>query len=187
MAPSSPCGLPSGEIALAFHETEKGAHMIRYLKIILVVFVGLQGLAYFIANSVNFEYALLAVGEVLSQRDSPAYQNLILPPVTNPALIKVALIIIMTGELLVGVLSFIGAFNMLGAAGKPAAAFEASKKFAILGAGMALIVWFGGFTVIGAALFQMWQGQVGVSSFEGAHMYLVPSGIVLLFVAMKDD
>ena len=161
--------------------------MIRYLKIILVVFVGLQGLSYFIANTINFDYALLAVGEVLSQRDSPAYQNMILPPVTDPLLLKLALVIIMTGELLVGVLCFIGAFNMLAAAGKPAAVFEASKKFAILGCGMALIVWFGGFTVIGAALFQMWQGQIGVASFEGAHMYLMPSGIILLFVNMKDD
>ncbi|PQA87231.1 DUF2165 family protein [Hyphococcus luteus] len=161
--------------------------MIRYLKIILVVFVGLQGLIYFIANAVNFEYALAAVGAVLSQQDSPAYQNLIAPPIVNPLLVKLALVTIMTGELFVGVLSFIGAFNMLGAAGKPAHDFEAAKKFAILGCGMALIVWFGGFTVIGAALFQMWQGQVGVSSFEGAHMYLMPSGIVMLFVAMKDD
>lgn len=161
--------------------------MIRYLKIILIIFAGLQGLSYFIANLVNFEYALLAVGEVLSQRDSPAYQNLILPPITNPLLIKSALVAIMAGELLVGVLCFIGALNMFAAAGKPAAAFEASKKFAILGCGMALIVWFGGFTVIGTALFQMWQGQIGAGSFEGAHMYLVPSGIILLFVNMKDD
>ena len=72
-------------------------------------------------------------------------------------------------------------------ASAPATDFNGAKTYAVLGCGMALIVWFGGFTVIGAALFQMWQGQVGVSSFEGAHMYLVPSGIVLLFVAMKDD
>lgn len=161
--------------------------MIRLVKIILVVFVGLQGLFYFISNFANFEYAQMAVGEVLSQRDSPVYQNLIVPPVTDPTLVVAALVLIMTGELLVGLISFKGAWDMLGKIKAPAAAFNAAKKYAILGCAMALIVWFCGFTVIGAALFQMWQGQVGVSSFEGAFIYLGTSAFVLLFVNMPDD
>lgn len=161
--------------------------MIRLVKIILVVLVGLQGLFYFISNTVNFEYALMAVGEVLSQRDSPVYQNHIIPPITSPLLVQMALIIIMTGELLVGLISFKGALDMVAKLGAPADAFNASKKYAILGCAMALIVWFGFFTVIGTALLQMWQGQVGQGSMGDAHRFLVGSGLVLLFVNMKDD
>ncbi|MEZ5915048.1 MAG: DUF2165 family protein [Parvularculaceae bacterium] len=40
---------------------------------------------------------------------------------------------------------------MLGAMSGPAAGFNASKSMAIWGCGMALIVWFGIFTVIGGA------------------------------------
>ncbi len=160
--------------------------MIRLVKIILVVLVGLQGLFYFISNTVNFEYALLAVGEILSQRDSPIYQNLIIPPITNPLITKLALITIMTGELLVGLISFKGAFDLFAVRKASAADFNGAKKYAILGCAMALIVWFGFFTVIGTALLQMWQSQVGAGSFEGAFIYLGTSAFVMLFVNQPD-
>ncbi len=161
--------------------------MIRYFKIALIVLVGLQGLFYFISNAVNWEYAQMAVGAVLGQADSPAYPNLVVPAITSPFLIKLALIGIMIGELLVGLLCFKGAFDMWKQASGDAAAFNASKVWAIAGCCTALIVWFGIFQVFGAALFQMWQSQVGVGSFEGAFMYLAASAIILVFVNQKDD
>lgn len=161
--------------------------MIRYAKIILIVLVGLQGLFYFISNAVNWEYALMAVGAVLGQSDSPAYPNLIIPSITSPALVSIALVTIMTGELLIGLLCFKGAFDMFKAANGPAAAFNASKHWAIMGCCLALLVWFGIFQVFGAALFQMWQGQVGVGSFEGAFMYHASSALIMLFVNQKDE
>ncbi|MCB2099149.1 MAG: DUF2165 family protein [Parvularculaceae bacterium] len=160
--------------------------MIRIVKIILVVFVGLQGLFYFISNAVNWDYAQAAVGAVLSQADAPFYKNLIVPPITNPTLVALATMTIMTGELLVGLISFKGAADLAAKAAAPAAEFNKAKTFAVLGCSMALIVWFGGFLVIGTALFQMWQGAVGVSSFEGAFMYLGSSAFVLLFLNQPD-
>ena len=160
--------------------------MIRLVKIILIVFVGLQGLFYFIANTLNFEYALMAVEEILSQRDSPVYQNHIIPPITNPILTKAALIAIMTGELLVGLISFKGALDLFAVRNASAEAFNNAKTYAILGCAMALIVWFGFFTVIATALFQMWQGQVGAGSFQGAFIYLGTSAFVMLFVNQPD-
>ncbi|KCZ84290.1 small integral membrane protein [Hyphomonas adhaerens MHS-3] len=161
--------------------------MIRYFKIALIVLVGLQGLFYFISNAVNWEYAQMAVGAVLAQADSPAYPNPVIPAITSPLLIKLALIGIMTGELLVGLLCFKGAFDMWKQASGDAGAFNASKTWAIAGCCTALIVWFGIFQVFGAALFQMWQGQVGVGSFEGAFMYLAASALIMIFVNQKDD
>ncbi len=161
--------------------------MIRIVKIILVVLVGLQGLFYFISNVLNWEFAQAAVGAVLSQADSPIYQNLIVPPITSPALVSLALATIMAGELLVGLISFKGALDMFARRSAPAADFNASKKYAILGCSMALFVWFGFFTVFGAALLQMWQGQVGAGSFQGAFIYLGTSAFVMLFVNQPDE
>lgn len=161
--------------------------MIRYLKIILVAFVGLQGLIYFGANLSNWETAVAVVGQVLAQGDRPYYPNNLAPALSSPALAMMTAVIIVAGELLVGVLSLYGAFKMFGAAGKPADRFNASKTFALLGCGMALIQWFGLFTVIGGAAFQMWQHDLGRNSLTDAHFYLVPSGIVMLFVALKDE
>jgi len=161
--------------------------MIRWLKIILVLFVGLQGFFYFISNALNWASAKVAVGTVLGQGDSPFYSNTIIPPITGPALVTFALLGIMTLELLIGLVSLKGAFDMSRNAGATAVDFNASKKFAILGCGLALIVWFGIFQVFGAALFQMWQGEIGISSFEGAFMYHAASALILLFVNQPDE
>lgn len=161
--------------------------MIRWFKIILVAFVGLNGLLYFAGNIANWEAARGAVGAVIAQGDTPWYPVKLVPALEGKTAATIALIIILTGEFLVAALSFLGAFNMLTNVGKPADQFNASKTFAILGCAMALIVWFGGFTVIGGALFQMWQHQLGQGSLGDAQKYILGSGMVLFFTAMKDD
>ncbi|MEZ5894991.1 MAG: DUF2165 family protein [Parvularculaceae bacterium] len=161
--------------------------MVRYLKIIMVALVGLQGLFYFLSNAVNWPAAKASVGAVLGQTDSPYYTNTIAPSITDPALVAIALAAIMTGELLVGLASLKGAADMFGKKDATAAEFNAAKTWAIMGCGLAIIVWFGIFQVFGAGLFQMWQGQVGIASFEGAFMYHAASALVLIFVNQKDE
>lgn len=161
--------------------------MIRYLKIILVAFVGLNGLLYFADNIANWEAARSAVGAVIAMGERPWYPVALIPALTGTTAATIGLIIILTGEFLVGALSLIGAARMLSAAGKPADAFNASKTFALAGCAMALVVWFGGFTVIGGALFQMWQHQLGQASLGDASKFILGSGVILLWVAMKDE
>lgn len=161
--------------------------MIRYLKIILVAFVGLNGLLYFAGNIANWEAARGAVGAVIAMGERPWYPAALIPALQGTAAASIALVIILAGEFLVAALSLIGALRMLGAANKPAADFNASKTLGIAGCAMALVVWFGGFTVIGGALFQMWQTELGQASLGDAHKYILGSGIVLLWVAMRDE
>ena len=58
--------------------------MIRIAKLILVVFVGLQGLFYFISNAVNWDAANAAVGAILSQIGNQVYANPIIPADYQP-------------------------------------------------------------------------------------------------------
>ena len=159
---------------------------IRIMKIILVVFVGLQGWFYVAGNLANWEAANAAVGYVLSMQGNEVYANAIFPAITSPALVTMVLLLIISGEFLVGALSLKGAWNLWQARAASADEFNAAKTTAILGAGMALLVWFGGFIVIGGALFQMWQSQIGVGSFNGAFIYAASSGLVLLFLSNPD-
>ena len=161
--------------------------MIRLAKILLVVFVGLNGLIYFGANIANWEAARGAVGAVIAMGDRPFYPIALVPALTGSAAASIGLIIILAGEFLVGALSLKGALDMLAKSGASAAEFNASKTYAVLGCAMALIVWFGGFTVIGGAAFQMWQHDLGRLSLTDAHTFFTGSGLVLLFVAMKDE
>ena len=161
--------------------------MIRKLKTIFIILVGLQGLFYFISNALNFAAAKGAVGLVLGQIENTVYTNPVIPPITSPALITLALVIIMTGELLIGLVAFRGALDMWKARNASAAEFNAAKTYGILGCGLAVLIWFGIFIVFGAALFQMWQGPVGDGSFDGAFIYMATSALVMIFVNQPDS
>jgi predicted small integral membrane protein len=160
---------------------------IRYLKILLVAFVGLLGLLYFAGNVTNWNAGLGAVAYVVGMQGHEIYASHIFPPFSHPALVTIAYLIILVGEFLVGVLSLKGAWNLWRARHARSDAFNAAKTYAVLGTGMALVVWFGGFIVIGSALFQMWQTQVGSNSFHDAFIFAAMSGLVLLFLIQPDE
>ena len=149
----------------------------RYLKIALTLSVALLALFYVAHNFANWSAAQAAIGYVFGLNDHVAYPNSLAPPVTNPALIATALVVICAGELAAGVVSLIGAFQLWTARKADFAGFAAAKQMAVLGAGIAGLVWFLLFAVIGGALFQMWQTDVGASSLEGAFQF---SGLALL-------
>lgn len=159
---------------------------IRYLKIILVAFVGLQGLLYVAGNTANWDMGLGAVGYVVGQVEHEVYGVKIFPAITNPALVTVAFLAILAGELLVGLLCLKGAWNMWAFRKASAEAFNASKTYAVMGTAMAMVVWFGGFIVIGGALFQMWQTELGGSSFRDSFVFAGTAGLILVFVTNPD-
>ena len=159
---------------------------IRNLKIILVVFVGLTGIFFVAGNIANWNAGLELVGYVLSMEGHEIYGSHIFPPITNSALVTIAYLIILAGESVVGVLSLKGAWDLWRVRKGNANTFNAAKTFSILGTGMALIVWFGGFIVIGGVLFQMWQTQIGAGSFHDAFRFAAMGGLVLLFVSQTD-
>lgn len=159
----------------------------RILKIVLVSFVSLGALLWAIQNIVNLESAYQSVAYVTSNVDHAAYPKSLGPAITSPILIWSALIIILIGEFGAGSLAAKGAYDMYSNRRTTAAEFNASKRFAILGCGAAVIVWFGIFTVIGGAYFQMWQTEIGNASFTGALHYAIINAAILIFVEMQDQ
>ena len=159
---------------------------IRYLKIILVLFVGLEAWLYVSANIANWDAGLAAIGYVLGQDGHEYYSVHIFPALTSPVAHAIAFLIILAGEFLVGALSFKGALDLWRTRKGTAEAFNAAKRFAIAGCAMAMVVWFGGFYVIGGALFQMWQTEIGDGSLSGAFAYAVTAGLILLFIDRPD-
>lgn len=160
---------------------------IRYLKIVLVAFVGLLGLLYVAGNVTNWNAGLGAVAYVMGMQGHEIYVSHIFPPFSHPALVTIAYLIILVGEFLVGVLSLKGAWDLWRARHAGSDTFNRAKTYAVLGTGMALVVWFGGFIVIGSALFQMWQTQVGSNSFHDAFIFAAMSGLVLVFLIQPDE
>ena len=160
---------------------------LRVLKIILVLFVAMQALFYGLQNLANLEAAYQLTAYVMSNAEHELYPNSIFPAMTSSALVWAALVVILVGEFSAGALAAKGAFDMWLSRKAPAAEFSKSQKFAILGCGASMIVWFGLFMVIAGGYFQMWQTTAGSASFNGAFQYFCASALVLIILYVAED
>ena len=161
--------------------------MLRWLKIVLVVFVALQGLFYAVQNLVNLHAAHSFVNNVLSMANHTVYPNHFGPALGSAPLTWSALGIIIAGEFAVGLVGLKGAYDMFAARRSTEAVFGHAKRYAFLACGVAVALWFGLFMVLGGAYFQMWQTQQGFTAFHSAFMYAAISGLVMLIVAARDE
>lgn len=160
--------------------------MIRYLKICLVSFVALFCLMYASQNLVNLSAAYNFVADTVSMGNQVVYPRSFGPALHSPALIWMLLCIIITLEIAAGLLAAKGAMDLWKTRNDDAEAFNSAKTFAISGTGLAVVIWFGLFSTIGGAYFQMWQTELGSVALQGAFQYAVLNGIVLIFVNMTD-
>ncbi len=162
--------------------------MLRMLKISLMLFAALMCFGHAINNIFNIDPAIGAVGYVLGNVEHTAYPDSFFPAITSPALLWLALTVIIGCEFAAGALFAKGTWDMWRARRGSPTEFAAAKKFAVIGAGAALFVWFGLFQVIGGTFFQQWQTQAGWMSLEGAFMYAtLPTLAVLYTVGTADD
>jgi len=158
----------------------------RYLKIDLAIFMSLFCLFYATQNIVNLQGAYSFVFAVLTMEGHTAYPAHFGPAINSPALIWISLWIIILLEYLAGILALKGAWDMWSARKSSGTDFNAAKNFVMLGAGVALFVWFGLFSAIGGAYFQMWQTELGGAALNGAFQFAVLIGVVALFINMAD-
>jgi len=159
---------------------------VRQLKIIFVLIIALMCLAYATQNVVNLDAAYQSFVYVMGGADHAVYQASFMPAITSPALIWPALILVVGCEFLAGLLAAKGAVSMWSARNASAEEFKRSKKFALLGSGLGIIVWMGFFGVFSGAFFQSWQTTAGALSLEGAFQYSVSCAIVFIIVNMDD-
>ena len=55
------------------------------------------------------------------------------------------------------------------------------------GCGVAIIVWFGVFSAIAGAYFQMWQTEPGLNALRDASTFSLQHGVIWLILSLKDD
>lgn len=160
---------------------------IRHLKAVFVLIIALLALIYAIQNVVNLEACYQTFVYVFSQLDHTAYAASFVPPLTHPAIVWPALIVVVGLEFLTGLLAARGAWDLWAARRAPANTFNGAKTYALLGCGTGIIVWLGLFAVFGGALFQMWQTDIGRGSLESAFQFFGACALVFLIVVQPDD
>jgi predicted small integral membrane protein len=159
---------------------------IRQIKIILVAVIALLCLVYAGQNVANLEAAYQSFAYVLGNVDHTVYASSFIPSITNPALIWIALVIVVGSEFLAGLLAASGAITMWSARNASAEEFNQAKKFALLGSALGVVIWLGFFGVGGGAAFQMWQTAIGAASLEGAFQFSTSCAIVFIIVSLPD-
>lgn len=158
----------------------------RYLKIALTLSVGLLATFYVLHNLINWTAAQQAVGYVLGQQDHNAYPAGAVPSITSSAIAAAVLLIICIGEAVAALAALAGAWRLWSVRRSGASKFRSAKRLAVIGAGLAGLVWFLLFAVFGGALFQMWQTDAGRASLEGAFQFSGLSLLTLIYLTLPE-
>ena len=160
---------------------------VRNFKIYFVAIISLLCLVYAIQNVVNLEACYQAFAYVLGGADHQAYSASAFPAIQSPALIWLALIIVVGLEFTAGFLSAKGAWDLWGARSASASEFNAAKTYALVGCGLGIVIWLGLFAVFGGALFIMWQTDLGRGSLQNANQFFAACAFIFIIVSMSDD
>jgi predicted small integral membrane protein len=165
----------------------KGNIMIRYIKIAMVLSVSLFCLMYALQNIANLDAANWFVSYTTSMEGHEKYPAHFGPAVTAPVLHTMMLWIIIALEISAGLLAAKGAFDLFTARNSSADEFNSAKNYAIAGCGVGILVWFGLFSALGGAYFQMWQTEAGGGALANATWFSIQLALVWILVSQKDN
>ena len=160
--------------------------MIRLMKVVLVAFAAFFCLMYALQNLVNLQPAYGFVAAMVQMDGHAAYPSHAGPAISSPLLIWTMLWIIIVLEIAAGLLAAKGAVDLWRVRQGTVEEFHAAKKFAVLGTGLAVIIWFGIFSAIGGAYFQMWQTELGADALGNATWFSIQHGVILLIVVSPE-
>ena len=160
--------------------------MIRWLKIALAASVSAFCVFYAVHNIVNHGQAMWFVQTMVSMQGHEAYPDSIIPAVRSPIIVGVMLWIIILLEITAGYLAGKGAVDMFVARKANADTFNAAKTNALAGTMIGVLIWFGIFSAVGGALFQMWQTEVGQGALANASTFSIQLGVIWMILRSND-
>jgi predicted small integral membrane protein len=155
--------------------------MNRMIKVLLAASASAFCLFYAIQNIVNLGQAFWFVQTMVGMVGHEAYPASIIPAIESTAIIWIMLWIIIILEFTAGALAGKGAFDLFKARNGSADEFNNAKTFALAGTGLAVFIWFGIFSAVGGALFQMWH-----SALADASIFSLQHGVIWLLLRSKD-
>ena len=160
---------------------------IRAWKSVFTAIFSLLVLLYAVQNVGNISGGMYAsFAYVMGQADHLAYPASVVPAVTSPVLVWATLLSVLLLEFICAGLIAFGALKMWQARNGPADEFADSKKQALNGLGVAVLIWFLMFGTLGGAAFQMWQTEIGGSSFNGAFQLTVYALLLFGIISTED-
>ncbi|WP_066553908.1 DUF2165 family protein [Croceicoccus bisphenolivorans] len=158
----------------------------RILKAMASAVSGLMALLYVLHNIANVGPAYEFFVYTTSHVDQAAYPVTLLP-VPPAILIVVAMVVVFALEMAAGLLGLYGAWKIFAARDADAATFLAAKKWAKIGAGCAVLNWWGLFQGVAVAGYQLWQMPLGEGPFYGSFFFGTIAMASLIYISMPEE
>lgn len=156
----------------------------RQLKALFAALLGLMAAIYAIQDVINLQASYATFDLILGGSANKVFTHGLFPPL-SPPLTRIAAWATFAFEFATGMVLILGSWR-LWSARHDTAAFKAAKGTAKLGAGLAIVTWFGLFGVAGGAAYQMWQNDVGGDSLKDAFIFSVWGFLLLIYLNQKD-
>jgi predicted small integral membrane protein len=152
-------------------------------KTIAVAAIGLLSLLIVIGNTTDYYTNYHFVEHVMKMDTIFPDSNVHYRSINNPFLFHAGYIFIILTEALMSFCCIKGTWLLIKNRNSDAAAFHASKNWAVAGIIIGIIIWFLGFEVVGGEWFAMWQSSTwnGLGSAERIVSFLVLVLILLHF------
>lgn len=158
----------------------------RMLKSVISFALGLMALFYVAHNIANWAAARDFFVYTTGRVGHEAYPVDLLPVPPGP-LIVIAMLLVFALEIAAGVLLVWGSLALWKARGGDAAAFDRAKLYARIGAGCAVINWWGLFQAVAVAGFQLWQAPLGEGPFYGSFFFGAMNMMLLIYLGQRED
>lgn len=159
--------------------------MQRYIKITMVLMVGLFGLYGAFLNVMGAHFEIVEISKVVTGAGAKGVQEW--QKIENPILVWIAWSVIPFCKFVAGVLCLMGVKTMWQFRKADRVSFQQAKRFAMTGCGLLLAMLFGVFILVTETWFQQWQTEFGSGVLLTAHRYLLSVGILMIYIQMGDD
>lgn len=158
----------------------------RWVKILCVKAIGIMALLVTFGNCTDYFSNYHFVEHVLKMDTIFPDSTLHYRSIQQPWLWHTSYIFIIVLEAIMGITCMLGTWQMWINRNQSAAAFHAAKKWAVIGIGIGIFIWFMLFEVFGGEWFAMWQSSIwnGLSAAERITGFLMLS---LLLLYMKEE
>ena len=160
--------------------------LFRYTKIIAVASVALMALLIVIGNTTDYYSNYYFVEHVMKMDTTFPDSHLHYRSIQQPFLFHLGYIVIIILEATMALCCIKGSYSMYKNIKQTVLVFHASKKFAVAGLAIGILIWFTGFEVIGGEWFAMWQSSSwnGLGAAERISTFL---GIVLILLHLQES
>jgi predicted small integral membrane protein len=159
--------------------------LFRILKIMCVAAIGLMGLLIVIGNTTDYYSNYYFVEHVMKMDTIFPDSQIHYRSVQQPWVYHTGYILLIALEALMSFCCIRGAWQMKINFRGNAAVFHQSKKWAVAGIGIGILIWFAGFEVIGGEWFGMWQSKQ-FNGLGAADRILIFLTLTLILLHLKE-